>query len=139
MVTGPGVDTDVNVSTVGGMAPTTIDLAPARPADVLTVDTDLPDLEVCDVCGQDPHSTLAGTTAAGMALLVAPTVGRFQPVADAGLLGPGSVVGVVTGGAGRADEVRIPVAAEVCGFLAMQGQTVQAGQPLAWLRQVDAG
>jgi len=98
-----------------------------------------PELESSDVCGHEPSSALAGTTAAGMALLVAPAVGRFQPVAETGMLGPDGVVGLVTGGAGRQDEVRVPVAAEVCGILAVEGQMVQQGQPLAWLRQVGAG
>lgn len=110
----------------------TITLAPDL--DVL----DAPELEAGDVWGTEPVSSLAGTTAAGMALLVAPAVGRFQAAAEAGLLGPGGVVGIVTGGGGRQDQVRVPVAAEICGFLALDGQLVQSGQPLAWLRRVDA-
>lgn len=88
--------------------------------------------------GGDPASTLAGTVAARMGLLVAPAVGRFRALVSHGRVEPGTVIGVVTGGGGRADEVRVPVAAVICGLLALEGQLVQSGQALAWIRRLEA-
>jgi biotin carboxyl carrier protein len=88
-----------------------------------------------EVAGGEPASALEGTVAASMGLLVAPTTGRFRALAHSGVLRAGQVLGVVTGGRGRADEVRVPVAAEVCGLLALEGQIVQVGQALAWVRR----
>lgn len=85
--------------------------------------------------GDEPASALAGTVAAGMGLLVAPTTGRFRALVHSGVLRAGTVLGVVTGGRGRVDEVRVPVAAEICGLLALEGQIVQVGQALAWIRR----
>jgi hypothetical protein len=85
-----------------------------------------------------PASTLASSVAADMGLLVSPVTGRFRTCAREGVVGPGTLVGLVTGGGGRADEIRVPVAAEICGLLALDGQLVQAGQALAWVRRLDA-
>jgi biotin carboxyl carrier protein len=135
------LDTDVNVSTVVGMA-AHLDLAPILSSidlDALEAsDAPVLELEAEEVWGSEPPSVLAGTVAQGMALLVSPAVGRFQARAEAGLVGEGTVVAVVTGGGSRIDQVCAPVAAEVCGLLAFDGQLVQPGQPLAWLRRLDA-
>lgn len=84
-----------------------------------------------------PASTLAGSVAADMGLLAAPTTGRFRAHVEHGVVGPGTVLGEVTGGGGRVDEIRVPVAAELCGLLALDGQLVQTGQALAWVRRLD--
>jgi hypothetical protein len=96
----------------------------------------LPPGEVVSMDMDAPASTFAGSVAAEMSLLVAPTTGRFRPRAGLGLVGRGALIGVVTGGGGRVSEVRAPLAAEVCGLLAIDGQLVQAGQALAWIRRV---
>jgi len=96
----------------------------------------IPDATVAT--GGDPASTFAGTVAARMGLLVAPAIGRFRALVSAGRVEPGTLIGVVTGGGGRADEVRVPVAAVVCGLLALEGQLVQSGQALAWIRRLEA-
>lgn len=85
-----------------------------------------------------PASTLAGTVAADMSLLVAPATGRFRARTERGLVGAGTVLGTVTGGGARSDAVTVPVSAEICGLLALDGQLVQAGQALAWVRRLDA-
>jgi len=84
-----------------------------------------------------PASVLAGTVAAGMGLLVAPATGRFHAEVGCGFVGPGTVVAVVTGGGGRRAAVTVPVPAEICGLLALDGQLVQDGQALAWVRRLD--
>ncbi len=111
------------------MSSTTIAPPEPAPAPVLYADAEAASTDA-------PPSTLAGSVAADMSLLAAPTTGRFRARVDSGIVGPGTVVGVVTGGGGRADEVLVPVAAEVCGLLALDGQLVQAGQALAWIRRV---
>jgi biotin carboxyl carrier protein len=98
----------------------------------------LPDADAEAPTNDAPATTLAGSVAAGMSLLAAPTTGRFRGCVERGIVGPGTVVGMVTGGGGRADEVVVPVAAEVCGLLALDGQLVQAGQALAWVRRCEA-
>lgn len=84
--------------------------------------------------GADPASCLAGSVAAGMGLVVAPSTGRFRPLVDNGRVEAGTVIAVVTGGGGRADEVRVPATAVVNGLLAREGQLVQPGQAVAWIR-----
>jgi biotin carboxyl carrier protein len=90
----------------------------------------------------DASSVLQGSVAESLALVVAPSTGRFRPVADlaVGSAGsPGAVVrsgqllGHVTGGAGRADEVRSPWDARLCAPLVRAGQLVSRGQGLVWL------
>lgn len=75
-----------------------------------------------------------GTVAEGLALAVAPSTGRFRPLADAlGAVVAGQLLGHVTGGRCRADEVRCPAAGVVRRLLARPGQQVQRGQALLWL------
>lgn len=105
--------------------------APAVPATPIAVEAASPQ------AGEEPASSLDGTPAALMSLVVAPSTGRFRPLVDAGRVAAGTVIGLVTGGAGRADEVRIPVAAELRGLLATTGQLVRVGQALAWALRVD--
>ncbi len=80
-----------------------------------------------------PASCLAGTVAEGLTLVVAPSTGRFQPT-DGGTAERGDLVGHVTGGKGRADEVLAPTAGEVARHLVRPGQLVRRGQGLVWLR-----
>jgi len=84
-------------------------------------------------------------------VVVSPSSGIFSPEASlqapgAGLL-PGTDVGsdqssAIDVGAlvGRVgiSEVRTPFAGQVIGWLAADGERVQEGQPLAWLRVHDA-
>ena len=80
------------------------------------------------------HEPFAGTVAATLAIAVAPATGRFQPLARSGhRLNAGDLIGHVTGGRGRAQEVRCPVDGDVRGLLARPGQLVMRGQHLAWL------
>ncbi len=81
-------------------------------------------------------SVFAGTVAAGLVLAVAPTTGRFRPRTGLrGRLRAGELIGHVTGGRGRADEVRCPTNATLRGVLVRAGQLVTAGQGLAWLER----
>ncbi|MDP8969956.1 MAG: hypothetical protein M3N52_05585 [Actinomycetota bacterium] len=83
-----------------------------------------------------PASALAGTIAADLALVVAPSTGRFRPRPLAGpAVDAGELLGHVTGGRGRADEVRCPVDATVGDLLVRPGQLVAGGQGLLWLRR----
>lgn len=126
------LDADVNVSSVVPMPPSSI-VAPPRPAPALS-DRPLVSGAVVAREGADPASCLAGSLAEGMGLIVAPSIGRFRPLVGPGRVPAGAVVGIVTGGGGRADEVRVPVPAVVHGVLARDGQLVQRGQALAWIR-----
>jgi [acyl-carrier-protein] S-malonyltransferase len=64
-------------------------------------------------------------------LVISPGPGVFQPVDD---LDAGPVeVGTLLGRVG-ADEVRSPFAGHLVGMLAQEGERVQTGQPIAWLR-----
>lgn len=89
----------------------------------------------------DPASALRGTVAEELVVLVAPTTGRFRPHEDP--VGRwyelGALLGHVTGGKGRADEVVAPVSATVADLLVRPGQLVHQGQGLAWLRRPTAG
>lgn len=83
-----------------------------------------------------PATALSGTIAADLAVVVAPSTGRFHPrPLAAGPVRAGQLLGHVTGGRGRADEVRCPVDASVEDLLVRSGQLVAKGQPLAWLRR----
>jgi len=77
---------------------------------------------------------MAGTAAEGLILIVAPSNGRFQPRLNEGAISAGTLVAHVTGGRGRADEVRSPTDGVVLGLLARPGQLVTRGQALAWAR-----
>jgi biotin carboxyl carrier protein len=88
----------------------------------------------------DAHATLAGSVAETLTLAVASSTGRFRPVAELGQRGAtgswvraGQLLGHVTGGRGRADEVRSPSDARLCALLVRAGQLVSRGQGLVWL------
>jgi hypothetical protein len=133
-MTARAVDTDVNVSTVADMPPT-VALPPPLSAPPLVPR----DPSEFGVDGDAPASTLAGSVAADMGVLTAPSTGRFRALLRGGVAAAGTALGSVTGGAGRVDEIRVPVAAEICGLLALDGQLVQLGQVLAWVRLVERG
>lgn len=90
-----------------------------------------------DEAGVFAHSADAhpfpGTVAESLALVVAPSTGRFRPQDLDGHGVAGQLIGHITGGRGRADEVRMPVDGRVRSFLVRPGQLVRAGQSLAWL------
>lgn len=81
-----------------------------------------------------PASCLDGSVAERLALVVAPSTGRFHPAAE-GTTRPGEVVGHITGGQGRADAVVAPVAGEITRLLVRPGQLVSRGQGLVWLQR----
>lgn len=85
----------------------------------------------------DPHhhelGSLKGTCADTMGLVVAPTTGRFEPALVGVRIRAGELLGHITGGRGRADEVRAPVDALLKDLLVRPRQLVRAGQALAWL------
>lgn len=84
-----------------------------------------------------PECMFDGTVAADLAIAVSPSTGRFRPAdVAAGTLPAGALLGHVTGGGGRADEVRAPVSAALREVLVRPGQLVARGQPLAWLQRV---
>ena len=86
-----------------------------------------------------PTSSLRGTVAESLALAVAPSTGRFQPVRTVAVQA-GETLGFITGGKGRADEVVAPVAGAVARLLVRPGQLVTRGQGLVWLeRDPDGG
>ncbi len=78
-------------------------------------------------------ASLAGTCAHTMGLVVAPTTGRFEPASVMGRVSAGELLGHITGGRGRADEVRSPVDASLKNLLVRPRQLVRQGQALAWL------
>lgn len=78
-------------------------------------------------------ASLEGTCASSMGLVVAPTTGRFQPTAIGERIRAGDLLGHITGGRGRADEVRSPVDALLKNLLVRPRQLVRRGQALAWL------
>jgi biotin carboxyl carrier protein len=78
-------------------------------------------------------ASLAGTCADTMGLVVAPTTGRFEPASVGARIAAGDLLGHITGGRGRADEVRAPVDAWLKDVLVRPRQLVRAGQALAWL------
>jgi multidrug efflux pump subunit AcrA (membrane-fusion protein) len=78
-------------------------------------------------------NALRGTCADSMGLVVAPTTGRFEPTSVTGRIRAGELLGHITGGRGRADEVRSPVDARLKDLLVRPRQLVRRGQALAWL------
>jgi len=64
-------------------------------------------------------------------LVVSPGAGVFTPVPEAPA--PAVEVGSLLGRVGQT-EVRSPFAGSLMGMLAMEGERVQVGQPIAWLR-----
>lgn len=78
-------------------------------------------------------ASLEGTCADSMGLVVAPTTGRFEPAKVTGRIRAGDLLGHITGGRGRADEVRSPVDAMLKNLLVRPRQLVRRGQALAWL------
>jgi biotin carboxyl carrier protein len=87
-----------------------------------------------------PASPFAGSVAADLAVVVAPSAGRFQPRDDIGAWMPprsGDLIGYVIGGRGRTDAIHCPVDARVCDLLVRPGQAVTRGQSLAWLLRED--
>ena len=72
-------------------------------------------------------------------VIVAPTAGRFRPLApaspgsDPGRLVAGQEIGVLDL-PDRTRPVRSPFDGRLMGMLAHAGERVRAGQPLAWLR-----
>ncbi len=81
-----------------------------------------------------------GSVAADLALAVAPTSGRFEPLDGVGpsaRLRAGDLIGHVTGARGRAVAIHCPVDAEVGDLLARPGQAVTRGQGVAWLRREE--
>lgn len=77
--------------------------------------------------------TLRGTVADRLGLVIAPTTGRFEPRSAPGRVTAGQILGHITGGRGRADEVRAPVDAVLKDLLVRPRQLVRRGQALAWL------
>ena len=65
--------------------------------------------------------TLTGPGADGLGLVVAPTTGRFEPASVSGRVRAGDLLGYITGGRGRADEVRVPVDALLEALLVREG------------------
>lgn len=85
---------------------------------------------------------LRGTVAEALVVAVAPSTGRFRPLEAtateaAGEVPSGTLLGHVTGGRGRADEVRAPANGRVRRLLARPGQVVRQGQPLAWIERSE--
>ena len=78
-------------------------------------------------------ASLEGSCADTLGLVVAPTTGRFEPAAATGRIRAGQLLGHITGGRGRADEVRSPVDARLKDLLVRPRQLVRRGQALAWL------
>lgn len=90
---------------------------------------------VVEDCAFSPNM-LAGTVAHDLGVVVAPTRGRFRPAVQHGLVRAGTLLGHITGGRGRADEVRVPVDADIRDLLVRPGQLVTAGQGLVWLQHM---
>ena len=80
-----------------------------------------------------PATPLTGTVAEDLVVLVAPSTGRFRPLDRVTVVEPGQLLGHVTGGGGRADEIRSPVRAVLRDLLVRPGQLVARGQALVWL------
>jgi [acyl-carrier-protein] S-malonyltransferase len=78
------------------------------------------------------------TTPAGEALhvleriIVAPTIGVFHRL-DRSTVARGDVIGTVQS-LGTATAIQSPFEGVLVGFLALEGERVRPGQPVAWLR-----
>lgn len=66
-------------------------------------------------------------------LVISPGSGVYVPAGGAPAVGAGVEVGTLLGHVGAA-EVRSPFAGHLVGMLAQDGERVQSGQPIAWLR-----
>ena len=68
-------------------------------------------------------------------MIVAPVVGVFRPVAidEGGHITEGQTVGMVDG-LGTSTPVASPFAGRIVGMLALPGERLREGQPVAWLR-----
>ena len=70
-------------------------------------------------------------------VIIAPTSGRFRPVADEGADGAdiseAQVIGYVEGH-GESVPVRSPFRGLLMGLMAHAGERVREGQPVAWMR-----
>lgn len=70
-------------------------------------------------------------------MVVSPGAGVFTPDEEAAVLGAkltvGGLLGVVRSPSGEGTEVRSPFAGEIRGMLAVAGERVATGQPIAWL------
>jgi multidrug efflux pump subunit AcrA (membrane-fusion protein) len=92
---------------------------------------------VTDIPKTDEIEIFIGTVADRMSIAVAPSTGRFAPAVQApAVVRPGDLIGHITGGNGRADEVLAPVGATLKELLARPGQLVGLGQGLAYLERV---
>jgi biotin carboxyl carrier protein len=76
-------------------------------------------------------------------VIVAPSVGVFQPLApeaetpEGEMVSEGQAVGTLVI-SGKSTPVRSPFTGFLMGMLARPGERVRAGQPVAWLRAVGA-
>lgn len=92
---------------------------------------------VTDIPASDEIEVFIGSVADRLAVAVAPSTGRFAPAVSAPTsVEAGQLIGHITGGNGRADEVIAPIGAELREMLARPGQLVGLGQGLAWLERV---
>jgi biotin carboxyl carrier protein len=72
-------------------------------------------------------------------VIVAPAVGRFAPLppetitAEGEVVTPGQMIGTIEG-PGASVPVRSPFRGFLMGMLVAEGERVQEGQPVAWLR-----
>lgn len=109
--------------------------------DLLTREASAPSRPVVALDLLDPPaSALAGSVACTLVLAAAPSTGRYRPLLEQGRTATGQVLGHVTGGKGRADEVLAPIDGELARLLVRPGQLVFAGQSLAWIHaDVHAG
>jgi biotin carboxyl carrier protein len=84
-----------------------------------------------------PHLCRGEELHVGERVIVAPTAGRFRPLAanghDAARLVAGQQIGVLDV-PGRSRPVHSPFEGRLMGMLAHAGERVREGQPLAWLR-----
>jgi biotin carboxyl carrier protein len=84
-----------------------------------------------------PHLCRGEELHVGERVIVAPTAGRFHPLAAAGhdavRLVAGQQIGVLDL-PGRSRPVHSPFEGRLMGMLAQAGERVREGQPLAWLR-----